>query len=174
LSSGPPVPPPAESGFVRYAEPRVRVFLADDDEDLRESARSILSEAGYDVTVAADGREALERMAAMADADIPLPDVLILDFVMPRLSGLGVLRGLRFVRRVPPAIILTGFPDPSVKTFAAKLGVFRVLRKPLSGEDLCAAVRDALLDSSKKDETAPIAIPRAGAVSPQGRRNRRV
>jgi len=115
-------------------------FLADDDAGFRGVARRLLTEDGYAVTEAADGEEALEMLSAMADAQLPLPEVLILEFVMPRLSGLGVLQAFRRIRRLPPTLLLTRFLDPSVDTLASRFGVHRVLRKPVDGYALCAAV----------------------------------
>jgi CheY-like chemotaxis protein len=131
------------SGFITLRDPPLSVFLVDDDQDFREIAERILREDGYEVTALADGVEALEGLAAMADAFLPLPDVLILDFVLPRLSGLGVLRALWHLGRFPPTLIVTGFADPSVEAFAKNLGAVRVLRKPIDRNVLCAAVREA-------------------------------
>jgi CheY-like chemotaxis protein len=150
--------PPAggRSGVIQVGGAPTTVYLVDDDTELREVAHEILTDDGYAVTSAADGKEALERLAAMADAHVPLPDVLVMDFVMPKLSGLGVLRALWRLGRLPPTIIVTGFPDPSVDVFAKKLGAFRVLRKPFEMEDLCAAVGEAAALRSK--ETKIVAV----------------
>jgi CheY-like chemotaxis protein len=137
-------PPPASSGFMSQSDRVTSVLLVDDDKDFRESAELILKEDGYDVTVASNGGEALERLAALADAHLPFPDVLVLDFVMPRLSGLGLVRAMRRFRHSPPTILVTGFVDPSVRSFAATLGTFRVLRKPFDGEELRATIEEAV------------------------------
>ncbi len=136
-------PPGGRSGFITLAGPPTTVFLVDDDADFLEAAREVLTEDGYAVTSATNGADALEQLAAMVDARLPFPEVLVLDFVLPKLSGLGVLRALARLGRLPPTLILTGFPDPSVDTFARKLGAFRVLRKPIESEALCAAVGEA-------------------------------
>jgi CheY-like chemotaxis protein len=136
-------PPAARSGFIPTAGRSLTVFLVDDDAEFREMAVSVLSDDGYEVTSAGDGGEALERLSAMADAHLPMPDVLVLDFVLPRLSGLGVLKALKRIGRLPPTLIMTGFRDRSVETFAKNLGALRVLRKPVDGEALCAAVGEA-------------------------------
>ncbi len=136
-------PREARSGFITLADPPISVLLVDDDADLREVAAEVLRAEGYAVTALADGVDALERLASMADAGIPLPDVLILDFVLPRLSGLGVLRALWHLGRFPPTLIVTGFADRSVDAFATNLGALRVLRKPVHRDVLCAAVREA-------------------------------
>jgi CheY-like chemotaxis protein len=132
--------PGGRSGITTLIGSPTTAFLADDDAGFREVARRLLTEDGYAVTEAADGGEALEMLSAMADAQLPLPEVLILEFVMPRLSGLGVLQALRRIGRLPPTLLLTRFLDPSVDTLAARFGVDRVLRKPIGGYALCAAV----------------------------------
>jgi CheY-like chemotaxis protein len=132
--------PGDRSGVIPSLGPRTTAFLADDDARFREIARQLLSEDGYAVTEAADGGEALEMLSAMADARLPLPEVLILEFLMPRLSGLGVLLALRRIVRLPPTLMLTRFLDPSVDTLATRFGVHRVLRKPVDGYALCTAV----------------------------------
>jgi CheY-like chemotaxis protein len=137
-------PPGGRGGIITVVDRPPIAFLADDDADFREVARQLLREDGYAVTEAADGVEALELLLAMADAALPLPEVLILEFVMPRLSGLGVLRALRRLGRLPPALLLTVFLDPSVDTVANRLGVYRVLRKPVDSFTLLAAVSEAV------------------------------
>jgi CheY-like chemotaxis protein len=142
-------PPPANSGFIGPPDHRTSVLLVDDDRDFREAAELVLQQDGYEVTVASNGGEALERLAALADAHLPFPDVLVLDFVMPKLSGLGLVRAMKRFKHAPPTILVTGFVDPSVRRFAATLGTFRVLRKPFDGEELCATVEEAALYAAK-------------------------
>jgi DNA-binding response OmpR family regulator len=124
--------------------PRPTVLVADDDEDLRSALSSFLSDEGYEVLESRDGRDALETLAAAADAGQGGPDVLLLDFCMPGLSGIGLLRVLRRFTRAPPTILITAFPDPSVETFARNAGAIRVLHKPAELQDVAAAVRAAL------------------------------
>lgn len=129
------------------------VLLADDDDDFREMVRLRLLAEGYEVSVALDGGDALERLGTLLDAEMPLPDVLILDFVMPKLSGLGVLRALWRLGRVPPTLIITGFGDRSVDAFARNLGALHVLRKPIDEIALSAAVAEAGELSRRHDES---------------------
>jgi len=134
-----------ESGSVpRGSTSQRTILLADDDEELRNAIEAVLVAEGYEVLEACDGRRALEMLASAADKRGPLPDVVILDFVMPGLSGLGILRLLRRFERPPPTIIITGFRDPSVTPLALNLGAFRVLRKPIKEGELCAAVGEAV------------------------------
>jgi CheY-like chemotaxis protein len=130
---------PCESG-ARLRVAQRSVFLADDDDDLRSTLKEILARAGFDVIEASTGAEALELLSSAADGSAPLPDVVLLDFLMPEFSGLGILRVMRRLLRMPPTIIMTGFPDPSVETFARTFGAACVLRKPIDASVLLMTV----------------------------------
>ena len=137
--------PDAKGGAPRGSGEVVRpslqtIFVADDDPDVRSVIRSLLVSEGHVVIEARDGSEAVEFLANAADGRAPLPSLLLLDFVMPGLSGLGVLRVLRQFHRAPPTVIMTGFRDPSVETFASKLGALRVLHKPIDEMELLQIV----------------------------------
>jgi CheY-like chemotaxis protein len=123
------------------------VLVADDDSDGRRAIRTLLSSEGYRVVEAADGEEAREVLSRAADGVGDMPDVVVLDFVMPGFSGIGVLRAMRRFEHPPPTIVMTGFPDPAVDTFALGLGALRVLRKPLDGDELLEAVHQAAGDA---------------------------
>jgi CheY-like chemotaxis protein len=129
---------------VEAEERKPIVLVADDDADMRHALSLLLSRGGYQVLETGDGAQALELLAAAADGDGPRPDVLILDFCMPELSGIGVLKVLRRFGRVPPTILITGFPGSSVEAFARSAGALTVLRKPVDGDDVLAAVHAAL------------------------------
>lgn len=136
--------PPASRVDIRAKGAAARIFVADDDDDARSAVKHLLLAEGHEVIDVANGAQALELLASAADAQAPLPDVVLLDFLMPGFSGLGILRVMRRFAHVPPTIIMTGFADPSVETFARNLGALRVLRKPLDLDELLAAVRTAL------------------------------
>ena len=120
------------------------ILVADDDDDLRRSLCSLLSSEGYGVIDLANGAATLELLAEAADGRRPRPDLLLLDFCMPGLSGIGIQRILRRFDAAPPTILMTGFPDRSVETFARNAGVVTVLRKPLEGPDVLRAVQSVL------------------------------
>ena len=128
----------------------VTALVADDDADARDAMCSLLVSEGYEVISLADGGAALEYLAEAADGKRASPDFLVLDFAMPGLSGIGLLRVLRRFGTVPPTILVTAFPDPSVDTFARAAGATRVLRKPVESEDVLAAVCAALIEGRGK------------------------
>jgi CheY-like chemotaxis protein len=133
-----------ESG-TRIRVAAATVLLADDDEGVRCVLKDLLTGEGYAVVEAADGAAALELLASAADGGMAFPDVVLLDFMMPGFSGLGILRVMRRLSRMPPTIIMTGFPDPSVDVLARNLGAVRVLRKPLAEARLKATVLECVL-----------------------------
>jgi DNA-binding response OmpR family regulator len=78
-----------------------QVLVVDDDSDIRESLREVLELEGYDVTTASDGEEALRSVH-----DCP-PCMMLLDLMMPRVSGWDVLDELRRTHTVVPVAIVT-------------------------------------------------------------------
>lgn len=120
------------------------VLVADDDEDTRSIVRALLEGENLEVIEAKDGDEALELLAGAADGNARVPDAIVVDFCMPNLSGIGLLRALHRFIRVPPTILMTGFPDPSIDRFAQQVGVSFVLRKPVTASELVGAVREML------------------------------
>ena len=117
-----------------------RVLLVDDDESILESVRCALVDRGYEVLVARDGSEALAR------AERDAPELIVLDLVMPRRSGLTVLDRLRSGNTSSPHIImLTANDEPRHRDFALSRGVAAFLAKPFAMEDLLTEV-DAVFE----------------------------
>jgi CheY-like chemotaxis protein len=79
------------------------VLVVDDDQDIRESLAQILTEEGFDVTSASNGLEALEEVARRT------PDVMLLDLMMPVLTGWEVIETLRLSGKHPkmPIVVLS-------------------------------------------------------------------
>jgi len=119
------------------------VLLADDDDTFRRTIRTILEEEGYAVLETSNGVETIELLASAADGLGPVPDVLVLDVCMPGYSGLGVLTTLQKFSARPATILVTGFTDPSVQTFARRLGAIRVIHKPIDLDDLLREIQAA-------------------------------
>src|SRR5512142_826360 len=103
-----------------------RILIVDDDDHQRTALAAILSESAYDTQVAADGQEALERLAAF-DAD-----VIVADLVMPRMDGFELLRRLKERGDLTPTIALTGFGSMEKALSAVHdLKAFWFLEKPV-------------------------------------------
>ena len=87
-------------------EETYRILLAEDDRVLRRACEASLRGKGFRVTIAVDGQAALDELEAWSD---PLPDLILLDLLMPRLTGIEVLRALRANPRTKavPVLILS-------------------------------------------------------------------
>jgi CheY-like chemotaxis protein len=131
--------PPAE----RQPGGPTSVFLADDDDGFREALRRALAARGYEVREASDGATALGFLASSAAGDQPVPDVVVLDVRMPGCSGLGVMNAMNKLPAMPPTLLVTGFRDPSIQVLADRLGVHRVLFKPIEVDRVVEAVQEA-------------------------------
>jgi len=117
------------------------ILVAEDDPDLQSLLRHALESEGYAVYVAADGQEALDQYDALA------PDLLILDIMMPRLSGFEVLRELRgdaARRQDVPVFVLTARSGEDDVLTGFELGVADYLTKPFVIGELRARVRALL------------------------------
>jgi len=103
-----------------------RVLIVDDDEHQRAALVAMLAGSDFDTEVAADGLEALDRLAAFK------ADVIVADLVMPRMDGFELLRHLKERGDVTPAITLTGFGSMAKALSAVHdLNAFWFLEKPV-------------------------------------------
>jgi DNA-binding response OmpR family regulator len=119
------------------APSRPRVLLADDDPDTQFLVRSVLESEGYRVDLAGDGHEALAR--CLADP----PDVLVLDVMMPRLTGFEVLARLRGSVRcmAVPVLVLSARDACSDVATGYRLGADDYLTKPFTVAELRESVQ---------------------------------
>ncbi|MBI3324313.1 MAG: response regulator [Candidatus Omnitrophica bacterium] len=132
--------------------PTQTVLVADDDPDLRDILRSILEPEGFRVVEAADGQKALDSIRTLN------PDLLILDFVMPRLDGPHVCAALRkdLLLRHVPVIMLTGRGEIQDKVQGIDAGADDYLVKPFEPQELLARVRMILRRTTEELEANPL------------------
>ena len=110
------------------------ILIVDDDENICSICRRILEENGYTVRVAADGRKGLELI------EQSIPDLLLLDLNLPKITGPELLRTLR-ERELPIMIVLiTAFGDSTMMEQAMEFAPFTVLRKPFAAHDILRIV----------------------------------
>jgi DNA-binding response OmpR family regulator len=115
-----------------------RVLVADDSETILLLLRTRLEMEGYEVSTAADGQEAVE---ALADAGPDQqPDVILLDAMMPRMSGLDVLRTLRDEGSETPILIVSAHREEETLNQAESLGADACIAKPIDFEDLLGRI----------------------------------
>src|SRR6201997_5452960 len=119
-----------------------RLLVVDDDPDVRDSLRRALGYAGYAVTTAGNGAEAL---AAVAQAPV---DLIILDVLMPMLNGLDMGRALRGRGDGTPVLVLTARDAIDDRVAGLEAGADDYLVKPFALRELLARV-NALLRRTK-------------------------
>jgi CheY-like chemotaxis protein len=117
-----------------------RVLVADDSETILLLLRTRLELAGYEVETAADGQEVTERWQAGEPGD--LPDLLLLDAMMPRKSGLDALRELRAAGVDTPALIVSAHQDATDANAPSDLEVSGFLHKPIDFDRLLASIAE--------------------------------
>jgi two-component system OmpR family response regulator len=113
------------------------ILLVDDDPNLREVARYALSQAGFRVEEAANGRDALAAARARP------PDLIVLDVRMPEMDGLDVCRELRKTSRVP-IVFLSSADEEIDRVLGLELGGDDYLGKPFSPRELVARAKAVL------------------------------
>jgi two-component system OmpR family response regulator len=113
----------------------MRILVVEDDAKLLESIRKGLKESGFGADGAADGREGLRRIL---EDDY---DAVILDLMLPGLSGLDVLRELRSRHRATPVLVLSARSSVEDRVHGLDLGADDYLAKPFSFQELLARLR---------------------------------
>ena len=127
-----------------------RVLVVDDDPTVREVVVSYLRAAKHDVTEAADGEAAL---VAVRDT---IPDLIVLDLMLPGIDGLEVCRRLRTTSDVP-IIMLTALGTETDRVVGLELGADDYLTKPFSPRELVLRVESVLRRAGEGDK--PVAGP---------------
>ncbi len=129
--------------------PKSRILVAEDETNLREVLCLQLRHAGYEVIETADGVEALELATRNP------PDLILLDVMMPRLTGFEVCEKLRasFITRHIPIIILTAKAELTDKISGLEGGANDYITKPWAQRELITRIRNAL-DWSKQQRSA--------------------
>ncbi len=119
---------------------RQQILVVDDDPDIRELARTVLGAAGYAIETAANGREALERLAERAW------DLVLLDIQMPELSGWETLRLMKTDERFGsvPVAMFSVRGEVHDRLFGLQEGAVDYITKPFVVDELVARVRRLL------------------------------
>jgi two-component system, OmpR family, response regulator MprA len=117
----------------------MKVLVVDDERAVRESLRRALELEGYQVELAADGQEALDRLAANGE-----PDAMILDILMPGVDGLEVCRRLRREGHRLPVLMLTAREEVENRVAGLDAGADDYVTKPFALDELLARMRALL------------------------------
>jgi len=133
------------------------ILIVDDEPTLRETLAEALDADGFRVLTAADGREALSRFREHQ------PDLVVLDLMLPELSGIDVCRIIRAESGVP-IVMLTAKSSELDKVVGLELGADDYVTKPFSLRELTARIR-ALLRRTEQPSGAATALVELGALT---------
>jgi CheY-like chemotaxis protein len=123
-----------------------RVLVADDSETILLLLRTRLEMEGYEVSTAADGQEVVEALAKIDAGEEP--DLILLDAMMPRMSGLDVLRTLRDEGSKTPILIVSAHREEETLNQAEELGANACIGKPIDFEDLLGRIARLTADGA--------------------------
>ena len=112
-----------------------RILLIEDEDNIREAMRFILTRDGWEVTVHADGASAVRVVRETQ------PDVVVLDVMLPHRSGFDVLKDLSADPDRPPVLMLTARGRGADRDRALSLGATAFMSKPFSNAELLDCVR---------------------------------
>jgi len=133
------VPPSPTTALVGHGS----ILVVDDDDGVRAVARSLLQRQGFNVVLAANGREAVELFAKYR-ADVR---VVLLDLTMPVMGGEETLHRLRAADPTVRVILMSGYSDVDVEGTFARAGLSGFLQKPFRADDVCRSLALALADN---------------------------
>jgi two-component system, OmpR family, response regulator MprA len=122
----------------------MRILVVDDEQAVRDAVRRALSFEGYDVQIAAEGTEALDLLATEQ------VDAVVLDILMPDVSGLDVCRRLRAAGDTTPVLLLTARGQVADRVAGLDAGADDYLAKPFALQELLARLRALLRRTSKE------------------------
>jgi len=128
---------------ISESEDRGNVLVVDDDADSRDAVARFLAKSGFAVRAVPNGREALIAVATS------VPDVIVLDAMMPEMSGVEFLKLIRAYLKWAsvPVLLLTAFDRGEHIDRARELGVRRIfLKASFHLDDLCACVQRLVTD----------------------------
>jgi DNA-binding response OmpR family regulator len=126
-----------------------KILIVDDDIDIVEIVRTMLEGQGWKVTTAYSGEEALRSVSAEH------PDLILLDIMMPRMTGMQVLQEVRAIAPEAKIIMITAFGDVSSYLDSVELGALEYVNKPFEPSELVATVRKVIAPGQEvKDPTS--------------------
>jgi two-component system response regulator MprA len=131
----------------------MKILVVDDERAVRESLRRALELEGYQVALAEDGEEALERLGGSEEGEA---DAIILDVLMPGIDGLEVCRRLRADRNAVPVLMLTARAEVDSRVAGLDAGADDYLPKPFALAELLARLRALLRRAGNGDEAGDV------------------
>lgn len=144
-----------------------KVFVVDDDETIRDVLSVVFEADGFAVETFPDAPSFLSR------ASVEAPACILLDVLMPGISGLDVLKGLNQRGDPPPVIMISGSADIPMAVDAIRHGALDFIEKPFDPEAIVRRVRDALAATATRAEArqdgAATRFPGSDTLTPRER-----
>ena len=134
-----------------------RILVVEDEESLSEAIAFLLSKEGFEVEIAANGPSAIEKF------DLHGADLILLDLMLPGLSGTEVCRQIRSKSAVP-IIMLTAKDSEIDKVVGLELGADDYVTKPYSSRELIARIRAVLRRGEMSDSNVEVGVLTVGPV----------
>ncbi len=138
------------------------IVLVEDEQNIRDTVSYALEQEGHRVTAYSDGEQAWKALERR------LPDLLILDILLPRLDGLELCRRVRARSESVPLMFLTSRDEEFDRVLGLELGADDYLCKPFSVRELCARVKVLLRRGARRDSGERL---RVGALELDGPRH---
>ncbi|HYC36935.1 MAG TPA: response regulator [Usitatibacter sp.] len=122
---------------MKETRPAIRVLLVEDERHIVESLTFVLEREGFVVEAVLDGEAAMQRLRAR------LPDVMLLDVMLPRMNGLEVLKQVRSdaALHALPVVVLTAKGRQHDRRMAEEIGADAFMTKPFANSEVVEAVR---------------------------------
>ena len=138
------------------------ILVVDDEDDVRESVREVLSDEGYRVVDTADGARVLEMIRDEK------PELVLLDIWMPQVDGIGLLKEIKSQEPELNVVMVSGHGNIHTAVTATKYGAFDFIEKPVSLDGLLTTVQRALGDAPVTSDPPSVtkAARKAKAVKP--------
>ena len=135
---------------MQHQNPEARLLVVDDEPNIRELLSTSLRYAGFEVTAATNGREALDA------AEEFQPDLAVLDVMLPDMDGFTVTRRLRSAGRHFPVVFLTARDGTEDKITGLTVGGDDYVTKPFSLDEVVARIRAVLRRTASLDDDAAV------------------
>ena len=137
-----------------------KVLIVDDEQSIRTLLDYNLKQAGYETIMASDGKEAIEM------AEAKKPDLILLDLMLPQISGIEVCKMLRSQQINIPIIMLTAKSEELDKVLGLEIGADDYMTKPFSPREVVARVKAVLRRTNNSaDSTDEKSILRSGPLT---------
>ena len=117
---------------------KIKVLLADDSEYFGKSCAAVMRTHGIDAqTVEKDGKRLVESVSELH------PDVVIMDFFLPRLDAIGVIKGIQSLHlaQLPQIMVMSGFDNPNLEREVLLAGADYYFLKPFDTDDMCERIK---------------------------------